>query len=461
MKKLIPEKIKRHLRILKFRFLCLIYGVDVKRVKFIGVTGSSGKTTTASMIYHLLNQSGVKVGLISTVGVKAGDKEIQTGFHVTTPDPEDLVKFTMLMIRKVVDYVVLESSSHALEQGRLGTIQYSHAVYTNIKSDHLDWHKTWENYARAKARMLDMLKENGTAVLNKDDIASFEFLMNHMQSLDKNINASEYSLSEISNLKESLEGLEFQYKGQQFNLKILGEYNVSNALAALKLAERLDIPLKKLAEAFESFKTIQGRMEVFQINPFVVILDFAHNADSLEKSLKTARKLTKMDGKIISVFGSAGLRDVKKRYEMGKISGEVADITIVTAEDPRTEKLYNINSEIVRGLEDSGPKFIRRFKDHNDYLEYLDSLGKNTLPTLKPELKKDDSESVPVKEVFVFDEENVQNRYDAIDLAVRLAKTGDVVITNGKGHEQTLAFGTIEYPFNDSDAIKKALEASH
>src|SRR5690606_2535819 len=306
-----------------------------------------------------------------------------------------------------------------------------------------------------------MLKENGTAVLNKDDIASFEFLMNHMQSLDKNINASEYSLSEISNLKESLEGLEFQYKGQQFNLKILGEYNVSNALAALKLAERLDIPLKKLAEAFESFKTIQGRMEVFQINPFVVILDFAHNADSLEKSLKTARKLTKMDGKIISVFGSAGLRDVKKRYEMGKISGEVADITIVTAEDPRTEKLYNINSEIVRGLEDSGPKFIRRFKDHNDYLEYLDSLGKNTLPTLKPELKKDDSESVPVKEVFVFDEENVQNRYDAIDLAVRLAKTGDVVITNGKGHEQTLAFGTIEYPFNDSDAIKKALEASH
>lgn len=459
LKSLVPEGIKRRYRRLQFSLACSAHGVDISKVKFIGVTGTSGKTTTSSMVYHVLKNNGFKVGLISTVGAVAGDANIQTGFHVTTPDPSDLVKFIKQMIDQNIEYIVLETSSHALDQDRIGGIKFNIAIYTNITSDHLDWHKNWESYAKSKAKMIDRLYPNGVAIFNQDDAKSFEFLTNYAKK--KQHKYLTYSLSEIEKKKESLEGVAFKYGSVNYEIKILGEYNISNALAVIKCAEYLEIENQSISKSFVNFKTVQGRMEIFQVEPFIVILDFAHNGDSLEQSLKTAKKLVKGEGRLISIFGSAGLRDVDKRAEMGRISGDIADITIVTSEDPRTEKLMNINSRILSGLEMNGPKFVRRFETHSQYGEFLRQFSDGkTSEALMPHLESD-SGRIEVEGVFVFDEENVNSRFDAIDLAIRLAKKGDVVITNGKGHESSLAFGTIEYPFSDTEAIERALKASH
>ena len=456
MKNLIPSFIKNLYRRILFSFACIYYGVNIKESKFIGVTGTSGKTTTSSMIYHLLERNGVNVGLISTVGVKMREKNMETGFHVTTPDPIDLVRYIKELQDENVEYIVLEASSHALAQNRIGGIQFKYSVFTNIAEDHLDFHKTWENYARAKAILIDRLEKEGVLIINKDDSRSFKFLKNYIRN--KNINVIEYSLDEVSEKKQSIESVTFNYKNNEFNIRILGDYNISNALAAIKVAENFGIEVKKLAKSFSEFKTVQGRMEVFQMNPFMVILDFAHNADSLEKSLETAVKLVKDGGRLISIFGSAGLRDLNKRFEMGRISGEIADITILTAEDPRTEKLFNINSEILRGLESDGAKLVRRFENHKKYLEFLQSFGgsENNIKESIPYIQGVEN-PIEVEQVYIFDEDTVNSRLDAIDLAMRIADKGDVIITNGKGHERTLAFGSIEYPFSDQKAIKKAL----
>lgn len=449
IKQLVPESLKKYYRKYVFSQACRAEGVDLLKLKFIGVTGTSGKTTTSSMIYHVMKKNGFKVGLISTVGVFVGDKSLQTGFHVTTPDPRDLVKFIKEMIESEIEYVVLETSSHALAQNRIGDIKFEFAIFTNIKSDHLDWHKTWESYAASKAQLIGRLNSNGIVIINKDDERSYNFLLKH---IDNRKVMKEYSLSELANKRESVEGISFSYLGVEYKIPVLGEYNMSNALAVIKCCESLPVSNESIAETFSDFVTVEGRMEIFQKDPFVVVLDFAHNADSLEKSLLTAKKLLGQGGKLISIFGSAGLRDIEKRGEMGRISAEIADITIITAEDPRTESLFEINNQILKGAESAYPMVVKRFENHSEYLKYIEEFKDGKIPSLQ----FDTPEKVS-KEIYIFDEESVDSRYDAIDLAVRRARKGDVVIPNGKGHEQSLAFGTTEYEFSDAKAIKRAL----
>jgi UDP-N-acetylmuramoyl-L-alanyl-D-glutamate--2,6-diaminopimelate ligase len=199
-------------------------------------------------------------------------------------------------------------------------------------------------------------------------------------------------------------------------------------------------------------------MEIMQKEPFMVIVDFAHNTDSLEQSLKAVKTFLKKDGRLISVFGSAGLRDVEKRYTMGKVSGELADITIVTSEDPRTESLQEINTEIIRGAKDGGARLVKRFKNTEEYNKFMDDsksrvVSKELMEEVGLEEKKEDE-----RIVYAFDEENVNSRFDAIQFAVRIARVGDVIITEGKGHEKSLCFGTVEYPFTDQEAVNRALE---
>lgn len=441
MKALLPESLKRVLRIMYFEFLCIIYGVDISKVKFIGVTGSSGKTTTSSMIYHILQKNNFKVGLISTVGVFAGDKELESGFHVTTPDPKDLVRFIKLMVNEGNEYVVLETSSHALEQGRIGPISFDFAIFTNITSDHLDWHKTWENYARAKARLIDRLKSKKNLIINQDDERSYNYIQDYL----KDFSGVSYSLSELSSISENLTSLSFLYKMVSFEVRVIGRYNLSNLLASIKLGELLGIQIEEISSALKSYKQVEGRMEVIQEKPFAVILDFAHNADSLKNSLETLRSFLSKEGKLVSIFGSAGLRDINKRDEMGKISGEIADITIITAEDPRTESLFEINSTILDGVLSVNKYDFIRFPTHEKYIEF------------KEEVKKTNRSFS--KFIFVFDEETTASRFDAIDLGVFIAREGDVVVSNGKGHEKTMAFGTEEYPYSDREALTRAISS--
>lgn len=439
LKKLFPEFVKKYIRYYKGVLASLFLGNPSKNMKIIAVTGTSGKSTTSAMIFHILKENGFSTGLMSTNGAKCNDISIDTGLHVTTPDPIQLQKVFKKFKEQNAEYVIVETSSHALAQKRVGPINYDYVVYTNIKRDHLDWHKTWEAYATAKASALLKLKDKGLGVVNRDD-DSYEFLKVFSKKHGLEDKIISYSERELQNIDISSSEIKFTLSDIEFVVPIIGKYNLFNLLAATTVAQNIGLEEEQIAQALNSFEGLPGRMEILQSEPFMVIVDFAHNADSLEKSLENVQKLTE-NGKVIVVFGSAGLRDVEKRFTMGEIAGRLADVIIITAEDPRTESLFEINSKIIEGAKQGGAKLVKRIPTHDEYQQYL----ANT------------EIAVENKSIFVFDEESIDGRFDAIDFAIRIARDGDVVITEGKGHELSLAFGNTEYPFTDQDAVRKAL----
>lgn len=400
-----------------------LFEINDEKMRYISVTGTDGKTTTCSMIYHILKNNGYKVALITTVGAYIGDEEIDTGFHTTTPTSQEL----FALIKKTEDagcsHIIIESTSHGLEQGRLSGIKFDSVGYTNITSEHLDYHKTWENYCNAKGLLITRhLKNNGHIVLNKDD-KSYEILSNIAKNFQSYSFSKDTDIS-IEGYKENNDGLDFvlKYKSKEYevSLPILGKYNISNFMCALGICINEGINLENIIRSISSFQTVKGRMQVLQKNPYTVIVDYAHTPNAVLNVLQSARLFVKENSKLIHVFGCAGQRDFYKRYEMGKISKEFADISILTAEDSRLESLSDINDEIERGWE---------------------------------------SIDIDSKEIFRFDDDqhDVKVRIDAIKKAIDLAKEGDVVIITGKAHESSLCFGQIEYQWSDIEETKKIL----
>lgn len=457
-----------------------LFNLDLSKMKYIGVTGTDGKTTTCTMTYHLLKSLGYKPGMISTVSVKIGDREIETGFHTTTPPAQDIYKFLKMMEDEGCTHAIIESTSHGLSMGRLAGIKFDAVAYTNITEEHLDYHKTWENLVDAKGRLITSHSKNSTiAILNADDERAYNLLKNKAEKV--NIKTLPYSIhgkpsvlssnSIVSNngsivfelsvdkLNNILPDKHIQSIKVNATLPILGVYNVSNFLAAFGLVVTTvdmtdeSVPLKIL-DAIANFQTVKGRMEeVSSTEPdskkdkhcnkskpqVKVIVDFAHTPNALFQALFSAQKLVPRGNRLISVFGCAGKRDESKREKMGAIARNLADITIITAEDPRTESLKSINDKIESGW-------------------------KNPLPILKkliantPELTET-MHTIRGQEIYRFDddEHNVKVRQDAINLAIDMAKPGDIVLITGKAHEQSLCFGVVEYPWSDFEAVKNAL----
>ncbi|HNZ70790.1 MAG TPA: UDP-N-acetylmuramyl-tripeptide synthetase [Candidatus Dojkabacteria bacterium] len=447
-----------------------LFKIDFEKMKYIGVTGTDGKTTTSTMIYHTLLKLGYKPGLISTVSAKIGDKEIDTGFHTTTPSSQELFKLIKTMEQEGCSHAIIESTSHGLAMGRLAGIKFDTVAYTNITNEHLDYHKTWENYALAKSRLItEHLKNGGKVILNYDDKKSYDFLTNIINNTgrkdivklsysrlsdSKDIDKINYialnnagKKSEDGNISytlvtrnDSIKSLDFKTDlvDSLINLipvemQILGEYNISNSLAAIATIQQItDNSIAEIIQALSFFETIKGRMEVVQKAPFMVIVDFAHTPNALENALKSAKALLKDNNKLISVFGCAGKRDPSKRGPMGEISGTIADVTILTAEDPRSESLKAINDEIEVG-------FTKSLKTVNS--------------------SSSDETSLPHQLIrFDDDTQNVKVRRDALIKAFDIANNGDIVIICGKAHEQSLCFGNTEYPWNDIDEAKKLLK---
>ncbi|HLD03501.1 MAG TPA: UDP-N-acetylmuramyl-tripeptide synthetase [Candidatus Dojkabacteria bacterium] len=424
------------------------YGFPYKKLKIIGVTGTDGKTTTTSLIYHTLNANKLPVGFISTITAKIADRELDTGLHVTTPDPWMVPKYLKMMVQAGIKYVVLESTSQGLQQNRLAGISYDAAVITNIKSDHLDYHVTWENYANAKFRILQKLKPGGLAVLNRDDELARNWIQKRITQENLPSQFIWYSKYEVKDLQQSVSGQSFTYKNTEFSIPLIGIYNLENALAAINICSKY-LSLKKISQAIKSFHTPKGRMELIQKEPFVIIIDFAHTAHALYQALTSLQPLKESGSRIISVFGCAGKRD-KSRREMGKISSELADITILTAEDPRNEALADVNTEILNHAKKANGKLIQRFTSHRDYLQNFQIT--KTKNTLKNNLFQ------KIKPVFAFDEDSPDSRRDAIDFALKIAGQNDIVIITGKAHEQSLAFGNTEYPWSDHIAVTQRLK---
>lgn len=368
------------------------YGNPSKRLKIIGVTGSDGKTTTSHMIYEVLKAGGKKVGLISTISAKIGNKDIDTGFHVTNPEPLDLHKFLSEMIKKGLEYVVLETTSHGLAQERVYGINYEIAVLTNITHEHLDYHKTFENYRDTKLKMFLRAK---ISVLNKDD-KNYEYFNKKIKG-EKIV----YSSKDTLNITKLM--------GRK--LDEVGEYNLQNARAAVAVSRRLKISLKDIKSALENMSPPMGRLEEVKNNKGLnIYIDFAHTPNALKEVLTLLRNIS--NRQLIVVFGCAGERDSQKRPMMAEIATSIADISIFTAEDPRSEQVNETFKQMEKGI------------------------------------KKKDS-------IY----HKIPERGEAITFAInKLAKKGDTVVICGKAHERSMAYNGVEYPWSDFDAVELALK---
>jgi UDP-N-acetylmuramoyl-L-alanyl-D-glutamate--2,6-diaminopimelate ligase len=390
------QKFKNYYHLVRAIIALFYFGYPARKLKVIGVTGTDGKTTTVHMISHILEKSGKKVGYVSSIEAHIGDQKADTGFHVTTPDPWRVQKLLKKMVDFGTEYAVLEVTSHGLDQNRVFGCNFSVGVLTNISHEHLDYHKTFENYVRSKSKLFKKAK---ISVLNVDDpncnkilkIAKGKIITYGIK------NSADYNIQNV-----------------QVKLRISGQYNLYNALAAAAAASVLGIKKEVILNSLTSFNSLQGRMEeIDEGQDFQVVVDFAHTPRALEEALTTLREMAK--GKVIAVFGAAGERDYQKRSQMGQLAAKLADLSVITAEDPRRENIVDITKQIVKGFQ------------------------KET--------------ALEGKDYFI-----VPDRKYAIEFALlKLAKKGDVVGVFGKGHEKSMCFGKIERPWSDQNEVRKAL----
>lgn len=402
-----------------------IQGFPARKLTMIGVTGTDGKTTTCNMIYHILLAAGIRAGIISTVNAVIGGLKLDTGFHVTTPEAPDVQRYLRQMVDAGLTHVILETTSHGLSQHRVTACEYDIAVITNVTHEHLDYHGSYENYLAAKGRLFEMLAQTaekptgkiGLGVLNRDD-RSYEYLNGLAMPRKSNYGLAPGADLLAENIQHLPGGLEFTVVGKDIRIpvacRLVGNFNVSNCLAALSATIfGLGIDPETAARGIASMQGVPGRMETIDMGQdFAAIVDFAHTPNALVQALETARGLTQ--NRVIAVFGSAGLRDREKRRMMAEVSAQKADITILTAEDPRTESLEEILAEMRAAAASQGAVEGTTFHCITD-------------------------------------------RGEAIRTAVRLAQPGDLVIACGKGHEQSMCFGTQEYSWDDRTAMRAAL----
>lgn len=400
-----------------------------RKLTMIGVTGTDGKTTTANLIFHILKAAGIKAGMISTVNAVIGDQTVDTGFHVTTPEPVDVQRYMAMMVEAGLTHAVLETTSHGWAQYRVDACEFDVAVMTNITHEHLDEHGSLEKYREAKGRLFRSLAETRAkpqgipkaAILNIDD-SSYSYLYDICIDIP-GLNLFSYGI--MADSWVTARKVEYDRKGSSFlcvfdgeeiqlSSNLVGAYNISNILAAYAATVgALRIEPRVAQAGIAMTEGIPGRMEAIDLGQeFMAYVDFAHTPNALQRTLETARQMTQ--GKVIVAFGAAGLRDRAKRRMMAECAIAMADLVVFTAEDPRTESLEAILGEMANGAINSGGVEEQSF--------WL-----------------------------------IADRGEAIRKAMSLAKPGDIVLACGKGHEQSMCFGTMEYAWDDRVAMQAAL----
>lgn len=364
-------------------------------MKIIAVTGTDGKTTTVNLIYHILKSAGFKASMISSIAAVIDGKSYDTGFHVTTPSSFALQKFLRQARKAKSQYFVLEVTSHAIDQNRIFGIPIEVGVLTNVTNEHLDYHKTFDNYVKTKIRLLNKAK---ICVVNSDD-SSYTFLSDAKAKKTQK-NWINYGLSVSSDINPDT----FDIRGSN----LVGEFNEYNVLAAVSVCMALGVSEEKIKKAIKTFVHPIGRVDYVYHKNFSIMIDFAHTPNAFENILKAVRPTVK--GRIIHVFGSAGERDALKRPFLGEISSQYCEILVLTAEDPRKEDVNKIISEIEVGV------------------------------------KKDKCEVI-----------RIPDRKEAIEAAVQMAKQGDLVLITGKAQEASMNYGKKEEPWSEFNIAKEAL----
>jgi UDP-N-acetylmuramoyl-L-alanyl-D-glutamate--2,6-diaminopimelate ligase len=379
-----------------------------KKLKLIGITGTNGKTTSSYMIKKILESRGEKVGLIGTIANYIGDEKLEA--NRTTPESLELFQLFNQMLEKNVTYCVMEVSSHSLYLNRVYGIQFNEGIFTNLTQDHLDFHKTFENYYNAK---LILFKNSKNAIINMDDKYGnkvYDDLENNKITYGINENVD----LKAKNIKLHSRGIKFDMyyltEHVHINLNIPGRYNIYNALGSAAACLLEGLTMDQIKIGLEALKAVSGRCEAFESDlnlGFDIIIDYAHTPDALENILDTAREFT--GNRLISVFGCGGDRDGSKRHIMGEVATRISDVAIVTSDNPRSEEPSKIIEEILNGIE----------KDN-----YI----------------------------------TIENRKEAIKKAISIAKKGDVIVIAGKGHEdyQVLKEGKIH--FDEREIVAEILK---
>lgn len=393
-----------------YPLICVnFFGNPAKRLKLVGITGTNGKTTTAFLIKHILEENGHKSGLIGTIQNMAGDEVLPS--HFTTPEPFELHSLFKKMVDSGCEYAVMEVSSQALAQHRAEGLHFAAAVFTNLTQDHLDYHKTMENYLKAKQTLFKMCDKG---IINLDD-----------QYAGKMIEAAECKVSTYSaknmnadytarNIRMRSDGVDYEIVGMgiigRVMMGIPGSFSVMNSLASIACTVSLGLPLKGVIDALKSSRGVKGRIEVVPTGrDFTVIIDYAHSPDALEKILNVINGFKK--GRLVALFGCGGDRDKTKRPIMGKIAANLADYMIVTSDNPRTEKPSAIIDDILEGVK-----------------------GTKT----------------PYKVV--------ENRKEAIGYALKNAQKDDIILLAGKGHEDYQVLGKEKIHFDEREVVAEILK---
>lgn len=422
-------KVKNSRQALSLLSACF-YGYPASRLRLIGITGTSGKTTTSYLVESIFKAAGISAGVLGTVSYRYGAKVKSA--PVTTPESLDLQILLAEMVREGISHVVIEVSSHALDQGRLGEMVFDQAVFTNLSQDHLDYHQGMEFYFQAKTGLFHQhLKKNGRglAIINRDDPYG-QRLWQECQDPKKDFGIEHKASYFPLEIRSTLQGINarIQTPRGEYRIKssLIGPYNMYNILAAWAVGEGFFLEGDIIQKGIESLCVVPGRMELVPNKKGLILLvDYSHKPEALRFALSALKGYG--DGKILTVFGCGGERDQQKRPIMGRIAGQLSHLTIITSDNPRSEDPEKIILDIEQGMKAEGIGFL----DRNDLKEIPTSPGYTIVP----------------------------DRREAIALAVKLGLPGDKVLIAGKGHETYQLLGSKIVDFDDREEARKALEA--
>jgi UDP-N-acetylmuramoyl-L-alanyl-D-glutamate--2,6-diaminopimelate ligase len=380
-----------------------------EKLKLVGVTGTNGKTTVATLLYELFRQMDQKSGLLSTVKVRVGNDEFPATH--TTPDPLAINYYLHKMVRAGCKYAFMEVSSHGLDQKRTAGLQFSGGIFTNITHDHLDYHKTFKNYIRAKKLLFDALPATAFALLNADD-KNHVVMTEHCKAKVLTFGLRNPADFKARIIEAQIDGMLLHINEQEFWTRLIGRFNAYNLAAVYGTAELLGLDKLQILTTLSTMKAVQGRFEyVKSKNGLLGIVDYAHTPDALENVLQTINELNNGRGRVITVVGCGGDRDKTKRPEMASIAANRSDKVILTSDNPRSEDPEEILNDMEAGLDPTQQARSLRITD----------------------------------------------RAQAIKTACQLAQAGDIILVAGKGHERYQDIKGVKHPFDDMKQLSNNL----
>ena len=386
----------------------MFYGEPSRKLKLIGATGTNGKTTIATLLYKLFRELGYKVGLLSTVCNYIDDKEVPASH--TTPDPIELNRLLADMVEAGCEYTFMECSSHAIHQHRISGLEFAGGIFTNLTRDHLDYHKTFENYRNAKKMFFDGLSKNAFVITNADDKNGMVMVQNTKATVKT------YSIKRMADFRAKIlechfEGMYLEIDGKEVGVQFIGKFNVSNLLAVYGTAVMLGKKPEDILVALSTLKSVNGRLEPIQSpEGFTAVVDYAHTPDALENVLGAIHDvLDNKGGHVITVCGAGGHRDKGKRPLMAQEAVKQSDKVILTSDNPRDEEPQAIIDDMLAGLDATQRKKVLTIVD----------------------------------------------RKEAIRTAAMMAQKGDVILVAGKGHENYQEINGVKHHFDDHEVIRE------